>query len=39
MAYREIGISIRSAYSQGWPDDAARLAFRAETRKLFRNAG
>lgn len=39
MAYREIGISIRSAYSQGWPDDAARLAFRAETRKLFRDAG
>ena len=39
MAYLEIGISIRSAYTQGWPDDAARLAFRAETRKLFRNAG
>ena len=39
MAYREIGISIRSAYSQGWPDDASRLAFRTETRKLFRNAG
>lgn len=39
MAYREIGISIRSAYTQGWPDNAARLAFRAETRKLFRNAG
>ncbi len=39
MAYREIEISIRSAYSQGWPDDAARLAFRAEMRKLFRNAG
>ena len=39
MTYREIGISIRSAYSQGWPDDAARLAFRAETRKLFRDAG
>ena len=39
MTYREIGISIRSAYSQGWPDDASRLAFRTETRKLFRNAG
>ena len=39
MAYREIGISIRSAYSQGWPDDASRLAFRTETRKLFRDAG
>ena len=39
MTYREIGISIRSAYTQGWPDDAARLAFRAEMRKLFRNAG
>ena len=23
MTYREIGISIRSAYSQGWPDDAS----------------
>lgn len=39
MTYREIGISIRSAYSQGWPDDASRLAFRTETRKLFRDAG
>ena len=39
MAYREIGISVRSAYSQGWPDDASRLAFRTETRKLFRDAG
>ena len=39
MAYREIGISICSAYSQGWPDDASRLAFRTETRKLFRDAG
>ena len=38
MAYREIGISIRTAYTQGWPDDASRLAFRTETRKLFRNA-
>ena len=39
MTYREIGISIRSAYTQGWPDDASRLAFRTETRKLFRDAG
>ena len=39
MTYREIGISIRSAYSQGWPDDVSRLAFRTETRKLFRDAG
>lgn len=39
MTYREIGISIRSAYSQGWPDDASQLAFRTETRKLFRDAG
>ena len=39
MTYWEIGISIRSAYSQGWPDDASRLAFRTETRKLFRDAG
>ena len=39
MTYREVGISIRSAYSQGWPDDASRLAFRTETRKLFRDAG
>ena len=39
MAYREIGISIRSAYSQGWPDDASQLEFRTETRKLFRDAG
>ena len=39
MTYREIGISIRSAYSQGWSDDASRLAFRTETRKLFRDAG
>ena len=38
MTYREIGISIRSAYTQGWPDDASRLAFRTETRKLFREA-
>ena len=39
MTYREIGISIHSAYSQGWPDDASQLAFRTETRKLFRDAG
>ena len=39
MVYREIGISIRSAYSQGWPDDASQLEFRTETRKLFRDAG
>ena len=39
MTYREIGISIRSAYSQGWSDDASRLAFCTETRKLFRDAG
>ena len=39
MTYCEIGISIRSAYTQGWPDDASRLAFRTETRKLFRDAG
>ena len=39
MTYREIGISIRSAYTQGWPDDASRLAFHTETRKLFRDAG
>ena len=39
MTYCEIGISIRSAYTQGWPDDASRLAFRTETRKLFRVAG
>ena len=39
MTYREIGISIRSAYSQGWPDDASQLEFRTETRKLFRDAG
>ena len=39
MTYREIVITIRSAYSQGWPDDASRLAFRTETRKLFRDAG
>ena len=39
MTYREIGISIRSAYTQGWPDDASRLAFRIETRMLFRDAG
>ena len=39
MTYREIGISIHSAYSQGWPDDVSRLAFRTETRKLFRDAG
>lgn len=39
MTYREIGISIRSAYTQGWPDDASRLAFRTETRTLFRDAG
>ena len=39
MTYREIGISIRSAYTQGWPDDASRLPFRTETRKLFRDAG
>lgn len=38
MTYREIGISIRSAYTQGWPDDASRLAFRTETWKLFRDA-
>lgn len=38
MTYRKIGISIRSAYTQGWPDDASRLAFRTETRKLFRDA-
>ena len=31
--------SSRSRWLLGWPDDAARLAFRAETRKLFRNAG
>lgn len=39
MVYREIGISIRSAYSQGWPDDISQRAFRTETRKLFRDAG
>lgn len=39
MVYREIGISIRSAYSQGWSDDASQLEFRTETRKLFRDAG
>ena len=39
MTYREIGISIRSAYSQGWPDDISQRAFRTETRKLFRDAG
>ena len=39
MAYREIGISIRSAYTQGWPDNASEFAFRTETRKLFRDAG
>ena len=38
MTYREIGISIRSAYSQGWPDDISQRAFRTETRKLFRDA-
>lgn len=39
MTYREIGISIHSAYSQGWPDDISQRAFRTETRKLFRDAG
>ena len=39
MVYCEIGIQIRSAYTQCWPDDASRLAFRTETRKLFREAG
>ena len=39
MVYRDIGISIRSAYSQGWPDDISQRAFRTETRKLFRDAG
>ena len=39
MTYREIGISIHSTYSQGWPDDISQRAFRTETRKLFRDAG
>lgn len=39
MSYREISIQIRSAYTQGWPDDASRAAFRAETRRRFRDTG